>query len=95
MSILQLLSDEKMYEITVYDDTKLLSINETMKLFYRAKLVVGPHGAGLSNISFSRPNTTVFEVHCDMRSLRYYGTVTTSKKKISSMYERRSTYLYT
>ncbi|KAL4425168.1 hypothetical protein ABPG75_009184 [Micractinium tetrahymenae] len=34
---------------------------ETIELFQRARLVVGPHGAGLSHILFSAPGTTVVE----------------------------------
>ena len=31
---------------------------ETVALFQRARLVAGPHGAGLSHILFSAPGTT-------------------------------------
>lgn len=32
--------------------------SETIELFQRARLVMGPHGAGLSHIVFSAPGTT-------------------------------------
>ena len=62
-------------------------MNETMVLFYRARFILAPHGAGLSNIIFSRPGAVVFEVLCKHRmrpglgrlavklGLRYFGTV--------------------
>lgn len=31
---------------------------EAIRLFQAAKVVLGPHGAGLSNIVFAAPNTT-------------------------------------
>lgn len=31
---------------------------EAVRLFQAAKVVLGPHGAGLSNIAFAAPNTT-------------------------------------
>ena len=46
------------------DEGGPLSLNDTMELFYRALLVVGPHGAGLSNLIFSRPGTYVVEALC-------------------------------
>lgn len=38
-----------------------LGAAETIKLFQRAKVVMGPHGAGLSHALFSAPGTTVVE----------------------------------
>lgn len=38
------------------------SLNETMTMFHEAVLVVAPHGAGLANIVFSLPGTSVVEV---------------------------------
>ena len=37
-----------------------------MKWFYGAAMVVGPHGAGLSNMYFSRPTTYVVEGVCNV-----------------------------
>ncbi|PSC67438.1 hypothetical protein C2E20_8901 [Micractinium conductrix] len=36
-------------------------ISQTIPLFQRARLVLGPHGAGLSHILFAAPGTTVVE----------------------------------
>jgi len=38
------------------------TLNETMTMFHEAVLVVAPHGAGLANIVFSLPGTSVVEV---------------------------------
>jgi capsular polysaccharide biosynthesis protein len=35
---------------------------EQARLFYSAKLVIGPNGGGLTNIIFARPRTTVLEI---------------------------------
>ena len=34
------------------------SLQDTISLFQRARVVLGPHGAGLSHIIFSAPGTT-------------------------------------
>ena len=52
-------------ECIVYDDTDIPSYVDTQLLFKRAILVVGGHGAGLSNIAFCQPGTIVVEVQCD------------------------------
>lgn len=39
-----------------------LSLDETLNLFGNAEIVVGVHGAGLSNIIFSRPGTMLVEI---------------------------------
>ena len=66
-----------------------------MLLFYRARLIIAPHGAGLSNIIFSKPGTTIIEVHCTNQirvafrllslrlGMRYYGTMTTAPGSLS------------
>ena len=46
-------------------DTQLPSLKDTMEMFNRAVMVVGPHGAGLSNIIFSEPGTFVIEGVCN------------------------------
>jgi len=38
-----------------------MTIAEQIALFRGARLVVGPHGAGLANISFCRPGTAVYQ----------------------------------
>ena len=67
----------------------LPSFEKTLELFYRADVVMGPHGAAMANLLASRPGTTVVEVHCtnSVRScfrlisqrlgMRYFATRTT------------------
>ena len=47
-----------------YKDDPVPSFLETLDIFYRAKLVIAPHGAGLSNLIFSRPGVIVLESFC-------------------------------
>jgi capsular polysaccharide biosynthesis protein len=47
------------YEIVV---PGTLSFTEQVQLFRSASVVVGPHGAGLTNIVFCEPGTTVYEL---------------------------------
>ena len=49
---------------SVYRDSPPPSTRYTLELFHSAVLVVGPHGAGLSNIVFSQPDTIVVEITC-------------------------------
>jgi capsular polysaccharide biosynthesis protein len=39
-----------------------LSIRDQVRLFRSARVVVGPHGAGLTNIAFCKPGTKVLEL---------------------------------
>ena len=52
-------------ECIVYDDSDIPSYIDTQALFKRAVVVVGGHGAGLSNIVFCQPGTVVVEIQCD------------------------------
>ena len=40
------------------------NLNDTVLLFQRSVLVIGAHGAGLSNILFAQPNTSIIEIQC-------------------------------
>ncbi len=40
-----------------------VSLDEQVRLFSMARLVVGPHGAGMTNIVFCHPGTLVYELH--------------------------------
>jgi capsular polysaccharide biosynthesis protein len=42
-----------------------LSIDQQIRLFRQAELIVAPHGAGLTNIVFARPGCTVLELLMD------------------------------
>ena len=66
-SILKMLEStaEKFHlAVKVFGDRPLPTILESQKLFNRAIMVVGPHGAGISNIIFSQPGTCVIEGLC-------------------------------
>lgn len=50
-----------------------LPFEECVQLFARAKLIVGAHGAGLSNMMFAKKGTPVIELFpCDMINLCYW-----------------------
>ena len=49
----------------VFRDNPVPSFNETVSTFTRAKRVVAPHGAGLSNLFFSRAGTRVVDILCN------------------------------
>ena len=56
--------------LEVFSDKNLPSLNEAIRMFNRAIIVVAPHGAGNSNLVFSEPGTVLVEglcqkpVHC-------------------------------
>ena len=39
-----------------------LNVLETIKLFNKAKIIIGPHGAGLTNMLFSKKGTKIIEI---------------------------------
>ncbi len=51
-------------------------MNEVMKLFFSARVIISPHGDGLANMIFSRPGTHVIEAMCSPphTSVRYLVT---------------------
>ena len=51
---------------TLFNDNPTPSLNDTMMMFHSAVIVVGPHGAGLSNVFFSQPGTYVVEGVCNL-----------------------------
>lgn len=53
------------FRYELFNDSPVPSPEETMLMFYRARVIVAPHGAGLSNMLFSRPGTGVIEATCD------------------------------
>ena len=48
-------------------DLESMSVADQISLFHRAECVVGPHGAGLTNIVFCRSGTKVIEVNTPYR----------------------------
>ena len=64
-SSLEKLAQEFGVKFVIFSDAAgYWSMEETMRLFDRALMVVGPHGAGLSNLIYSRPGTYVIEAMC-------------------------------
>lgn len=48
------------------------SVREQIKLFQRAEFIVGPHGAGFSNIAYCQPGTRVVEISATSRPRPYF-----------------------
>jgi hypothetical protein len=51
-------------KLELFDDRHRLRHSDTLRLFYRARIVIGIHGAGLANMIYSRPGTQVIEMLC-------------------------------
>ena len=47
------------FEVVHLEDTQWI---EQIRLFQNARVIAGPHGAGLSNLVFARPGTIVIEL---------------------------------
>ena len=58
------MADEHGLRYEVFSDKPTPEFHDAMKMFNRAVLIFGPHGAGLTNIIFSNPGTIIFEVNC-------------------------------
>ena len=61
---LQILAVKYGLKLVVFSDSPLPSFKETLFMFYKAVIVVGPHGAGLSSMMFSKPKTFIIEIMC-------------------------------
>ena len=57
------------YRYELFSDDPPQSVEETMLTFYRARVIVAPHGAGLANMLFCRPGTRIIEVACSDRPM--------------------------
>ena len=60
---------DKAEKIVVFDNG--LSVKEQICLFNRARIIIGPHGAGLSNMLFSKPGAVVIELMPE----KYFGVL--------------------
>ena len=80
------------YNLVVHDDSNLPSIKEQLIYFSKALMVIGPHGAGLSNILVCKKDTKIIEIfmnnninlcYCDLSirlGLKYVGLVATDNR---------------
>lgn len=59
--LLELLEEKYGEDLIVYDHTKY-DLNETILLFSKAKLIIGPHGGAMYNQFFSSTETYVVEI---------------------------------
>lgn len=57
-ALIELLSKKKFVSIHLED----LSIFEQAALFNNAEIIIGPHGAGWTNLIFCKPNTKIIEI---------------------------------
>ncbi len=65
---LQLMGMRSNITTEVFADTPVPPFQRFSKMFYSASMVVGPHGAGMSNIIFAKPGTLIVEAIC-MKSI--------------------------
>jgi len=52
-----------------------MSFEEQLRLFRNAEVVVGPHGAGFTNLIFSKPGTRVIEIFAKGHERRCYWSL--------------------
>ncbi len=64
---LQLMGMRYNRTIQVFADNPLPSFQRIMRMFNSASMIVGPHGAGLSNMIFAKPGTIIVEAICSKR----------------------------
>ena len=76
LTLLHELVSEIGYEIQVFSDyPQTPTFSETVSMFSRAALVVGPHGAGMSNLIFAQPQTYISEIQCSCRTNQCFQTM--------------------
>lgn len=56
-------------------ELETLSVAEQARLFSQAKVIVAPHGAGLTNLLFCQPGTLVVELLCPSYVQPYYWVI--------------------
>ena len=64
-TMMSAIAQEHKLNFKTFADNPPPPMNTTAQLFARARLVIAPHGAGLSNMIFARPETPVMEVLCN------------------------------
>ena len=57
-----------------------LSVAEQVQLFSSAEVIIAAHGAGLTNLTFCQPGTTVLEIFPRSYIRHYYWTISTLAK---------------
>ena len=62
--VVKTLASKHDFEFEIFRDNPPPSAEETMKMFYNARIIIGPHGAGLTNMLFARPGTFIIEGIC-------------------------------
>jgi len=63
--VLRAIAERRRLNFTVFDDHPTPPLSTAAELFGAAVAVVGPHGAGLSNVVFSEPGTALIEGVCN------------------------------
>jgi hypothetical protein len=56
-------------------DLEAMPVAEQIRLFFQAACVVGPHGAGLTNLTFCRPGTKVVEINTPYRTTTCFSDI--------------------
>jgi hypothetical protein len=56
-------------KFVIFRDDPAPPVNESFRMFYEAKMVIGPHGAGLSNTLVCKPGTPIIEFLTDEKTL--------------------------
>lgn len=64
LKMLRNVAKKRGLRVSVFGDRPVPPLNKTIEMFYRAIMVLAPHGAGLSNLVFSRPGVVVLESYC-------------------------------
>jgi len=64
--MLQRVAREYNLTYTLFIDNPAPSLEDTMMMFHSAVIIVGPHGAGLTNMYFFQPGTYIVEGVCNL-----------------------------
>ncbi|CAD5116064.1 unnamed protein product [Dimorphilus gyrociliatus] len=64
LQMVERIAKEHLLEVMEFSDNPAPSFTETVEYFSRAKLILGPHGAGLSNIIWASKDAIIIEGLC-------------------------------